>query len=110
MRHTRFTSRLAACVVTAGLALTLANVSFAVIDPETAVGIWLFDEGSGGTAMDSSGMGLDAELIDDPAWVDGKFGKGLEFDGASSYVTVPDHENPSEALTLSIWVQSTGPA
>ncbi|MAF10842.1 hypothetical protein CMK11_10350 [Candidatus Poribacteria bacterium] len=109
MRHTRFTSRLAACVTTVGLAFTLANVSFAVIDPETAVGIWLFDEGSGGNAADSSEMGLDADLIASPDWVDGPFGKALLFDGAASYVKVPDHENPSEALTLSAWVQSTTP-
>ena len=32
---------------------TLAATSHAVLDPETIVGIWKFDEGKGGTAKDS---------------------------------------------------------
>jgi len=110
MRHSRYMpSAVLWCAVVA-FALTFADVSSAVIDPETAVGIWLFDDGAGGKAVDSSAMELDADLTDSPDWVDGRFGKALMFNGTSQFVMVPAHENPSEALTLSIWVQSTGPA
>ena len=57
-------------------------------------------------ASDASENGLDGELIDKPKWVEGKFGMALEFDGQSSYVQIPAHENPNEAITVSAWVKS----
>ena len=45
------------------------------------LGQWLFEEGAGKKVEDSSGQGNDGELIGKPKWVDGKFGKALEFDG-----------------------------
>lgn len=71
--------------------LLIALPSLAEIDPESITGMWLFDEGKGGTAADSSENGNDGE-IHGAKWVDGKFGKALEFDGASSWVEVP-HSN-----------------
>ena len=71
--------------------LLIALPSLAEIDPESITGMWLFDEGKGGVATDSSENGNDGE-IHDAKWVDGKFGKALEFDGASSWVEVP-HSN-----------------
>ena len=71
--------------------LLIALPSLAEIDPESITGMWLFDEGKGGTAADSSGNGNDGE-IHGAKWVDGKFGKALEFDGASNWVEVP-HSN-----------------
>ena len=60
------------------------------------VGYWSFDEGSGNIAHDYSGNGNDGTLSDAnvsnsdgntlPKWVDGKFGKALEFDGVDDYV------------------------
>ena len=64
---------------------------FADIDPESITGMWLFDEGKGGVATDASENGNDGE-IHGAKWVDGKFGKALEFDGASNWVEVP-HSN-----------------
>jgi hypothetical protein len=55
----------------------------AEIDPDTLVGAWLFDEGAGDTAADASTNGNDGALLDDPDWVDGKFGTALEFDGSN---------------------------
>ena len=94
------------CISLIFLGLILAAQSIAEIDPETITGMWLFDEGKGKVAKDSSGNGLDAELISGPKWVDGKFGKALEFDGKASHVKIPDHENPTEAITVSAWVKS----
>ncbi len=82
--------------------------SDAAFDPETLVGAWLFDEGKGDVAGDSSGNDLDGILHNNPDWVDGPFGKALEFDGSSSYVEVPAHANPRDAITVSIWVKSNG--
>ena len=58
----------------------------AAINMEDAVGVWLFDEGKGEVAKDSSDKGNDGKLINGPAWVDGKYGSALEFDGSSTSV------------------------
>ena len=71
--------------------LLIALPSLAEIDPKSITGMWLFDEGKGGVATDSSEHGNDGE-IHGAKWVDGKFGKALEFDGASNWVEVP-HSN-----------------
>jgi len=78
--------------------------SYAKIDIKTAVGIWLFDEGKGDAAKDSSENGNDGTLKSDPKWVDGKFGKGLEFDfGAANYVIAPiPHSN---SITVVLWAK-----
>ena len=71
--------------------LLIALPSFADIDPKNIMGMWLFDEGKGNVATDSSENGNDGD-IHGAKWVDGKFGKALEFDGASNWVEVP-HSN-----------------
>ena len=88
------------------LGTSFVSTAAAAIDPDTVVGLWLFDEGNGKVASDASENGLDAEFKGNPKWVDGKFGKALEFDGKSAYVQIPDHENPSQAITVSIWAKS----
>ncbi|MDE0401240.1 MAG: hypothetical protein OXL96_25875 [Candidatus Poribacteria bacterium] len=87
------------------LMLFISAVS-AEIDPDTLVGLWLFDEGNGKVATDASENGLDGELVDGPKWVDGKFGDGLELDGSGAHVVIPAHDNPRDAITVSIWVKS----
>ncbi len=59
----------------------LTNSSYADISLEDAVGIWLFDEGNGDIAKDSSGNGNEGQIMNAPEWVDGKSGKALRFDG-----------------------------
>jgi len=68
------------CVGIVAISLALAGWSSAKIDPETCAGMWLFDEGEGEIAKDSSGNGNDGEIFG-AKWVDGKFGGALEFDG-----------------------------
>ncbi|MCY4402735.1 MAG: LamG domain-containing protein [Candidatus Poribacteria bacterium] len=53
------------------------------LDPETAVGVWLFDEGAGDNVTDSSGKENHGEITG-AKWKAGKFGDGLEFGGADS--------------------------
>lgn len=74
-----------------GIFLLITLPSLAKIDPANITGMWLFDEGKGGSATDASGNGNDGE-IHGAKWVDGKFGKALEFDGVSNWVEVP-HSN-----------------
>ena len=81
------TIAIAAIMLLSMLALTLGPVSASELG---LVGHWKFDEGSGDVVYDSSGYGNDGTLINNPAWVDGKFGKALSFDGVDDYVEVLD--------------------
>ena len=67
--------------IACSIAWMLPCVVSAKIDPETAVGVWLFDEGAGKTTKDASGKEHDG-AINGAKWKDGKIGKALEFDGA----------------------------
>ena len=71
--------------------LLIALPSLAKINPDNITGMWLFNEGKGGTAADASGNGNEGE-IHGAKWVNGKFGKALEFDGVDNWVEVP-HSN-----------------
>ena len=93
-------------LVCISLIFGLTCQSMAAIDTGTIVGLWLFDDGAGDIARDSSGNGLDGNLIDGPAWIDGVFGKALQFDGVASHLVIPDHANPTEAITVTAWVRS----
>ena len=59
--------------------LIFTEQSDAAIDPSSVVGIWLFNEGSGVTAGDSSDTGNDGEIIGEVNWVSGQHGGALEF-------------------------------
>jgi hypothetical protein len=86
------------------ISLIFAGKSYARIDPKTCVGIWLFDEGSGEKVKDSSGNKRDGKLMKTPKWMEGKFGKALEFDfNANNYVIVPiSHSN---SITVAMWAK-----
>jgi len=82
----------------------LLSSSYAKIDPETCIGAWLFDEGSGNLARDSSGKGHDGKFIGNVGWVEGKSGSAVEFDG-SSLIEVPHADDLTlEVFTLVAWV------
>lgn len=89
--------------------LLMAGKSYALIDAAHVKGMWLFEEGKGEVATDSSGNKLDGKLVGSPKWVQGKFGKALEFDGKASYVEIPAHENPADAITVTAWAKSPTP-
>ena len=82
-----------ACISLIVLSLMFAGISNAEFDLKTVVGMWLFDEGKGDTAADSSENGNDGKLENSPKWIkNGKFGSALEFDGNESkgHVVVGD--------------------
>lgn len=85
--------------------LIFTSQCFAEIDPETAIGIWLFDEGGGDVASDSSGNGNDG-IIENAKWVDGKFEKALEFNGKSACVkTEKKLLGKLEEFTIMLWAK-----
>lgn len=87
----------------------LVSSSYAKIDQETIVGVWLFDEGSGKDPEDSSKSKNDGIFFGDPEWVDGKFGGALEFDG-DDRVIVPSSdsiESTMGGLTVVFWLYPT---
>jgi hypothetical protein len=70
------------------------------------VAAYSFDEGSGTTVADASGNG-NTGTISNATWVQGKYGNGLQFTGATnSYVSVPDAASLdlTTAVTLEAWV------
>lgn len=70
------------------LVLFLVGTCFAL--DKDLVAYWTFDEGTGKTVKDVTGNGHDGKFVGDPKWVEGKFGKAIEFDGKSNYVEVAD--------------------
>jgi len=95
------------CVSLMVIYLILTGQGFAQIDRETVVGIWLFDEGIGNTAIDFSRKVGGGELMNNPKWVEGKFGKALKFDGADDYVEISlpgvFNDIPNNDFTILFW-------
>ena len=93
------------------LSLFVANLGQAKVtevDLSSAVGIWLFDEGAGDSAKDTSSKGNHAKLTKGPKWVSGKFGKALSLDGKDDYVVVSPSkslESSDEKYTGTAWVK-----
>lgn len=70
---------------------------------DSIVAAWTFEE----NVDDVSGNGNDGELIGTADWVDGKFGRALNFDGSSVHIEVPFSDsmgvlNQSD-FTLAAW-------
>ena len=78
------------------LASAFPLISAAEVSVDDAIGVWLFDEGTGNVAKDSSPNGNDGELIAGPKWVKGKFGGALEFDGSGTSVETESADKLTE--------------
>jgi len=73
------------------------------IDPDLGLW-WKFDEGSGDTAADASGMNRHGQ-IHNGNWVHGRWGQGIEFDSRSTYIAISNAAVvQSSDLTLSTWI------
>jgi hypothetical protein len=76
--------------------------------PSSLVGWWKLDEGTGATALDSTGNKHDGTLIQNPIWTSGKIGGALEFNGTSNFVRIPDDPALTfkllQSYTLAAWV------
>jgi len=98
-------------ILTLAIVFALLVCSVSVFFPHVnatsgIAGYWGFDEGSGTTTFDSSGNGNNGTLINGPVWIDGKYGKALDFDGVDDYVEVEDSSSLhfSTSVTLMAWV------
>ncbi len=94
-----------------GIALVASlAISASALDPSTAGGVWLFNEGSGATAGDSSGNGNEGTFDGGVEWTDGPTadsGAAIVLDG-SGFVGVPDSNSLDlgDTGTVVFWVRS----
>ena len=87
------------------IGLMFVGLSLGEIDEEAIMGMWLFDDGKGDTAKDSSLNGNDGTLMNAPKWGSGKFGKAVEFDGKDDYVEVPNTFSLTDvSFSITAWV------
>jgi len=75
-----------------------------VTDPDL-IGWWTLDEGMGATAVDLSGYGEHATIVDNPQWIVTGYERGaLQFDGREDYLYTPlAPAMPSQ--TVCVWVR-----
>ncbi|MDE0014102.1 MAG: LamG domain-containing protein [Candidatus Poribacteria bacterium] len=88
--------------------LGLMAISLVAINSSSAevVGIWLFDDGAGDVAMDSSGNNNHGTIVNAPIWVDGRFGGALGFDGTGNCVSTNKRLlNGKREFTIVAWVK-----
>jgi hypothetical protein len=104
--------QLTACIIFIITGLLCTSHSNGQVDPKSIVGVWLFDDASGNIARDNSRNGYDADLRENPAWVEGKFGHALEFQGGSYLEIHNSSENlpfgGSEPFSITAWVRNQG--
>ena len=101
-----------ACIIFIITGLLCTSHSNGQVDPKSIVGVWLFDEASGNIARDNSGHGYDADLKENPVWVEGKFGHALEFQGGSYLEIHNSSENlafgGTDPFSITAWVRNQG--
>jgi len=83
------------------LGLTLTSTASAEL-----VAWWRFDEGSGTTAVDSSGNGNDGTLEGGAQWVAGQLGGALGFNGSNARVVAPNIPFNNRSFTIVMWVNA----
>ena len=93
------------CVSLMLINLIFASMSSAQIDFNNCVGMWLFNEGSGNVANDTSGHGNDGTIEGGGNWVNGKFGKALSLDGSDNYVEIAHDDSlmVGGEHTIALW-------
>jgi hypothetical protein len=88
---------------------SIAFASFSAISKADYVGMWLFDEGSGDVAKDSSGNGLDGKILTKQEWAkDGKIGGALKFVAGSNPNVQVSPIPYNNAVTVVAWASNTG--
>jgi len=73
------------------------------------IGWWTFDEGSGNTAFDLSGLDNNGTLQGDPQWVEGINGGALELDGSGDWVAIDGiaDDLTENNFTVMAWIKTT---
>ena len=94
------------CISFIIVSLMFAGISYAKIDPNTIVGVWLFDGDEDDIAPDSSKNNHDGTINGDPERIAGKVesGQALEFDGAGDFVDCGNDDSLNLGVfTVSFW-------
>jgi hypothetical protein len=79
------------------------------IGPSGLVGRWKFDDGSGTSAIDSSGYNYTGTLVGTPVWTSGQLSGALQFN-ATNYVTFPVNTplaNDTASTSLCAWFNTS---
>jgi len=70
------------------------------------VGLWLFNEGSGGRVFDLSGRGHGGVFVNTPTWTSGKFGSTIDFvEGDTDYINVGDIGDLGQNYTIAVGIK-----
>lgn len=97
------------CISLLFLCLMFMVQSSIAVTMDDAIGIWLFDDGKGDTAADSSKNGHEGKLMDNPQWVDGQFGTALSFDVEGPFVRIEVPSVNLSSWTAMIWINPKNP-
>ncbi|MBD69880.1 hypothetical protein CMK21_07140 [Candidatus Poribacteria bacterium] len=104
------TKRITAILTALMVAFLFVSLTHAkVVDDVPPVGVWLFEEGKGTVAKDSSESKNDGTLKGAVKWVKGKFGSGLEFAGKKTdYVEIPNSKSlgMTEQMSVVLWFKT----
>src|SRR5262249_39519752 len=96
--------------VTVTATLNGSKTASVIVQPAVSIlsAAFAFDEGSGSTVADSSGMG-NAGSIQGATWTSGKHGNALSFNGSNSYVDLGNAPSlqSSDSMTWSAWILAT---
>ena len=84
--------------------VALLGTSLASPASADLVAWWRFDDGSGTTAVDSSGSGNDGVLEGGAQWVAGQIGGAVQFNGSDSRVVAPHIPLNNQSFTIAMWV------
>jgi len=88
----------------------LANGLTAYVDAQLQnglVGYWSFDDGNGAEAVDSSGNGNTATLVNGPSWTAGEIAGALSFDGVDDYVAFASQAQSTISISAWVYAQAT---
>src|SRR5207245_644419 len=89
-------------------AASAATLSPPPADISSGLGLYyMFDEGAGSLATDSSGNGNTGSLLGGTTWTAGQLGQAVNFDGVSGNVTASPTTglNLSATLTIAAWIK-----
>lgn len=111
MKIRRLSLRTATLGVASLLAAMQANTVSAVSLHDGLISYWRLNEGAGSVANDTGvagGVSDTGAIRNAPTWITGKFNSGLQFDGATQDVLIPnstDMDINTTGVTLSAWVK-----
>ncbi len=83
----------------------VAGSTVLTVTAPNLVGFWAFDDGTGTTAVDGSGGGHTAVLMNGATWTAGQIGGAVAANGTNQYISVPVIDLTStKAVTWTAWI------